>query len=314
MSKGFNKSRGGRPSGRTAQGGSKGKPSGKSTSSARGGSGRSTGAPSSARPHTRTSARSNNESRPHPSQRPVRDKARWVVGLHACGETLKVRPHSVRELWIRDDYKSSQSLRDLVELAEACSIELKAKAASQLDAVGSGHQGVALAALEAPSVDWDLLKAEGKAIVVVLDGIEDPHNLGSMLRTSWLTEVSAILIPEDRAVALTPAVCKVASGGAEHVPVEAHSNLATAIADLKEAGFWVYGLAEGGKNRPWDLKLPEKVAWVVGNESSGLRITSERACDELVRIPQAQTGSSYNASIALSMVLAETCRQFGKPE
>ena len=123
----------------------------------------------------------------------------------------------------------------------------------------------------------------------------------------------AILIPEDRAVGLTPTVCKIASGGAEHVPVEAHTNLASAMQKLKDKGFWIYGLSEKGDRKLWEFKLPNKVAWVVGCEGSGLRVTTERACDELVRIPQVESGSSYNASIALAMALTETCRQLEHP-
>jgi 23S rRNA (guanosine2251-2'-O)-methyltransferase len=135
-----------------------------------------------------------------------------------------------------------------------------------------------------------------------------------MLRTGWLTGVAGILIPDDRAVGLTPSVCKVASGGAEHVPVESFTNLPSAIQDLKNAGFWVYGLSEKGVRKPWEFKLPKKVAWIVGSEGGGMRITTERACDELVKIPQVESGSSYNAAVAMAMALAETCRQFGKPE
>ena len=83
---------------------------------------------------------------------------------------------------------------------------------------------------------------------------------------------------------------------------------------LKEAGFWIYGLAEGGKRKPWEFQLGKKTVWVIGSEGSGIRKPIERACDELVRIPQVASGSSYNASIACAMALAETCRQIGQPE
>lgn len=208
---------------------------------------------------------------------------------------------------------SSQSLRDISELAGKHRVQLKTKSPGQIDAIGSGNQGIALAVMENPEVNWEHLAGEGQRLVLILDGLEDPHNLGSILRTAWLTAVDAIITPEDRAVGLTPAVCKIASGGAEHVAVEQHTNLASAMQQLKDAGFWIYGLSEKGKQRPWDFKLPEKVAWVVGSEGSGMRITTERACDELVRIPQVESGSSYNASIALAMALTETCRQMGRP-
>jgi 23S rRNA (guanosine2251-2'-O)-methyltransferase len=237
-----------------------------------------------------------------------------VIGIHSCEETLKVRPRTVTELWLREDFEDSQPLGAIAELAASLGLKIRSRTQGQLDALGSGHQGVALSTTENPEVDWAALADSSSKIVLILDGIEDPHNLGSMLRTAWLTGVSAILIPEDRAVGLTPSACKVASGGAEHVPVESAANLASAMKELKDAGFWIYGLSEKGSRRPWEFRLPEKVAWVVGSEGSGMRITTERACDELVRLPQVEGGSSYNAAVAAGMALVETCRQFGKPE
>jgi len=245
--------------------------------------------------------------------RPAPDKARWVVGLHSCEEALKVRAKAVRELWLREGWESSQPLRALEERARAARVTVRAKAVGQLDHVGSGHQGVALACLDTPEVDWEKLKHAETALVLLLDGIEDPHNLGSILRTAWLMGVSAIFTPADRAVGLTPAACKVACGGAEHVAVESAPNLASVMADLKQSGFWIYGLAEGGTRHPWDFQLAKKTAWVIGAEGAGIRKPVERACDELVRLPQVESGSSYNAAIACAMALAETCRQFGHP-
>ncbi len=272
---------------------------------------------------------------------PLRDGNRWVVGIHSCHETLKVRPRSIKELWLRDDYESSESLRAVADHATRHKISFKTKSAGHLENIGSGNQGVALSTNQNPELNWKIFEDKAtvetspktengtenqngngnrsgptdsnKHVVLILDGLEDPHNLGSILRTAWLVNAKAIFIPEDRAVGLTPTVCKIASGGAEHVPVEAHTNLASMMQKLKDAGFWIYGLSEKGERRPWEFKLPNKVAWVVGNEGSGLRVTTERACDELVRIPQVDSGSSYNASIALAMALTETCRQLGQP-
>ena len=250
-------------------------------------------------------------SAPAPERR-ERDKARWVIGIHSVEEVLKVRPRAIRELWLREKHLDSQQLREIGDQAERLKIPIVTKTAAFLDKLGSGHQGVACAVTETPKIDWDELKECSKAIVILLDGIEDPHNLGSILRTAWLTGVKAILIPADRAVGLTPTVCKIASGGAEHVAVEACSNLASELQTLKDAGFWSYGLSEKGERVPWEFDLDGKVAWVVGNEGSGLRVPTERACDELVRIPQVDSGSSYNASIALSMALMDTVRQLGE--
>lgn len=269
-------------------------------------------AQSRSRPHSAPPLRSRAPANQPPAR--VRDGARWIVGLHSCAETLKVRPQKVREIWFREGWASSQQLSELQEVAAKAKIPVREKSTGQLDIVGTGHQGVALACLETPLVDWPTLAAAESAVVLLLDGIEDPHNLGSILRTAWLAGAAAIFIPNDRAVGLTPAVCKVASGGAEHVPVEGVPNLGALMEKLKQEGFWLYGLAEAGTRRPWDFQLGKKTAWVVGNEAGGIRKATERACDELVRLPQVSSGSSYNAAIACAMALAETCRQFSKPD
>lgn len=260
-----------------------------------------------------------NASRPRPPQAhdrsrdKGRDSARWVIGLHSCEETLKVRPRAVREVWLRSDWSSSQQLQVIQEKAASARLPVRERSPGQLDQLGSGHQGVALAVTESPQLDWEQLKSAETAIVLILDHIEDPHNLGSILRTAWLVGVSAIFIPTDRAVGLTPTVCKVASGGAEYVPVVTESNLPSLMENLKESGFWIYGLAEAGTRAPWEFQLGKKTAWVIGSEGQGLRKTTERVCDELVRIPQVASGSSYNAAIACAMALGETSRQLGLP-
>lgn len=229
-------------------------------------------------------------------------------------EAVKVRPHAIADVLFRPDWEHSEQHREMADLLRNMEIEIQTRSMEQLAPLGSGHQGVAIRLTEGPSLEWGELAKPGRSLILVLDGIEDPHNLGSILRTAWLTGVSGILIPEDRAVGLTPTVCKIASGGAEHVAVEQHVNFGPPFQRLKDIGFWVYGLAESGKSRPYDLKLPEKVAWVIGSEDKGLRVSTERLCDELVRLPQVPLGSSYNASIAAAMALVETCRQFGNPQ
>jgi 23S rRNA (guanosine2251-2'-O)-methyltransferase len=240
-------------------------------------------------------------------------EGRWVIGIHSCTETIKTRPEAIQEVLFRSDWENSEAHRKMADLLKLMDLDIKPTPLDSLNPLGSGHQGAALRVTANPEVNWKKLEAPGKQLVLILDGIEDPHNLGSMLRTAWLAGASAIFIPEDRAVGLTPTVCKIASGGAEHVAVEAHTNFAPVVKQLKDAGFWLYGLAEAGKALPWELKLPDKVAWVVGSEGSGMRITTERLCDELVRLPQVESGSSYNASIAAAMALMETCRQLGSP-
>ena len=243
---------------------------------------------------------------------------RWVIGIHAAEEALRVRPHAVKRALLRDDWRTSEALKKLGELAGYNDIQIVEKTQGQIDGLltaaqaGSGHQGVLLVVSERPKILWSQLKEKTSSVLLALDGLEDPQNLGSILRTSWLMNVDGIIVPQDRAAHLTPTVSKVASGGAEHVALEAVSNLGAELKQLKDMGYWIFGLSEKGTQKIWDLKLPEKVVWVIGSEAGGMRVSTENFCDELVRIPQIESGSSYNAGIAAAIALAESSRQMAK--
>lgn len=243
----------------------------------------------------------------------ISGRERLSLGIHAVREAIKVRPQAVKRLGLREDYLRAPQLKELAELAESNSITIQPLTSGDLDGIGSGHQGVAAVITESPKLDFEALKSMDKCVLVACDGLEDPMNLGSILRSAWLLGASGVLLPQDRSVSVTTATVKVASGGAEHVPVEICSNLPRELEQLREAGFWIFGLAEKGTGLPWDFKLPEKLVWVVGSESSGLRVTVERACDELVRLPQVPGGSSFNAAVATAMALSESVRQNGLP-
>lgn len=238
-------------------------------------------------------------------------KDRLSLGIHSVREALKVRPHAVKRLGLRDDFMRAPQLKELADLAEASRIEVKSLTAIELDAIGTGHQGAAAVLTETPRFDISDIKDLDPCVIVACDGLEDPTNLGAILRSAWLLGAKGILIPQDRSVSLTTAAAKVASGGAEHVPVEVCSNLPRELELLREAGFWIFGLAEKGAKLPWEFKLPSKIVWVIGSESSGLRVTVERACDELVKLPQVPGGSSFNAAVSASMALYESARQHG---
>jgi len=183
-----------------------------------------------------------------------------------------------------------------------------------LEKFGPSQQGAAVFVDGAPELDIGGLEKNEKSILLILDGIEDPHNLGAIVRTSWLVGVDGVFIPEDRAVGLTPTVHKVACGGVEHVPVMGVTNFSNYSEELKKQGYWLYGLSPRGKKSIFELELPEKVVWVVGSEDKGMRVTTERLCDELAFIPQASSSASYNASVATAMALAETLRQHAPRE
>ena len=231
------------------------------------------------------------------------------MGDHAINEALRLHVQWVECLWLKEGYESSKDLKKLHTDYKAKIPKIEIRPEAFLDRLAHSHQGAALFLNRAPELDWATLAEKKTSKVMVLDGIEDPHNLGAILRTGWLMKVDAILIPQDRAVHLTPTVHKVACGGAEHVPVEICHNFANTLEDLKKMGYWIFGLGHEGKGTLFDLKVPEKVAWCVGAEDKGLRITTERLCDEIVRIPQTDAAASYNASVAAAMALIETHRQ-----
>lgn len=237
---------------------------------------------------------------------------RIVIGTHAINEVLKVRPQQVKSLWMRQGWESSQDLRDIYDLAEKKRLNIEIKPATAIERFGSSEQGAAIFVVGAPELDFTGLEAYEKSSLLILDGIEDPHNLGAIVRTSWLANVQGVMIPEDRAVGLTPTVHKVACGGVEHVPVLATTNFSNPAEELKKQGYWIFGLSPRGRRSIFELDLPDKVIWAIGAEDKGLRVTTERLCDELVFIPQTSSSASYNASVATAMALTETLRQHAR--
>lgn len=270
---------------------------------------------SGSRPQSRPSqGRPNNQQRaPQGQQRHSENSIprdwRVIVGNHAIKEALIVRPKQVKGFWLKNGWENSVDLRELEELARKNKVQVDTRQESVIDKFGSSHQGAALFVDGAPELDMNALENFDQSVVLMLDGIEDPHNLGAILRTSWLTGAHGVLIPEDRAVGLTPTVHKVACGGAEHVPVEETTNFANYAEELKKKGYWIFGLSPRGKRSIFELDLPAKVVWAIGAEDKGLRVTTERLCDELVFIPQSSASASYNASVATAMALTETLRQ-----
>lgn len=233
---------------------------------------------------------------------------RAIPGFHAIREALRMRAKGVKALWLRQGWESSDELKELHQQVVSLRGKVEVKPVSNLDRICATHQGAILYVDGRPELVLEKLANHEKSILVYLDGIEDPHNLGAILRTSWLVGAHGLFIPEDRAVGLTPTAHKVACGGAEHVPVEEVGNFSNYAKDLKEKGYWIFGLSHKAKQTIFDIRIPEKVIWAVGSEDKGLRVTTERLCDELVSIPQISAAASYNASVATAMALTETLR------
>ncbi len=235
---------------------------------------------------------------------------RQITGTHAVKEVLRVRPQSVKQAIVQKNLMSTPEVKELLAIFRDHDIRFEERSEPELAKITQSHQGVIVFSDYNPAFDYTHQAWEHESMIVALDGVEDTHNLGAILRTSWLMGVSGVIIPSDRAVGLTPTVHKVACGGAEHVEIARINNFNEPFEKLKEAGFWVYGLSHKAEKSIYDIEYPEKVIWVLGAEDKGLRSTTERVCDELVSIPQAAADASYNVSVATAMALAETKRQW----
>lgn len=235
---------------------------------------------------------------------------RQVAGNHAILELIRVRPDSVKHLIIQKNWSSSADLKNLMDQFKSKKLSFEEKSDLEMQKICPSHQGAILFSDQTPQFDYMSTGWEDHSLIVALDGVEDPHNLGAIMRTSWLMGVSGIILPADRAVGLTATVHKVACGGVEHVPLVQINNFSDPFEKLKQSGFWVFGLSHKANKTIYDLKIPEKVIWVMGAEDKGLRVPTERACDELVSIPQVAADASYNVSVATAMALAETKRQW----
>ena len=236
-------------------------------------------------------------------------KLRSIAGHHAIREVLNTRPKAVRSAWLTQRWESSAELREFQKTLTARKIKVEVKPDTKLEEICRSHQGAILFAEPFKESELSFLREQATASVLVLDGLEDPHNLGAILRTSWLLGVKAILVPSDRAVGLTATVHKIACGGVEHVPVISCNQFAKPIEELKEMGFWVFGLSHKAKTDLYNWKAHEKIVWCIGAEDKGLRTTTEKLCDELISISQLSASASFNASVATAIALSETRRQ-----
>lgn len=232
---------------------------------------------------------------------------RLVGGNHALREAMKVHGRQCKVLILREDFETSEELVEIKQVAEKLRLQIQTRSRGSLDKTFSSNQGALLYVDGSPEFRE---VPKDRSIILILDGLEDPQNLGAILRTSWLVGVDCIYIPQDRSVGLTPTVHKIASGGVEHVPVISTSHFEGVIKDLKEKGYWVFGLEGTSRQSLYSLNLPQKVVWIVGSEDRGMRKGTSKLCDELVHLPQTTADASYNASVAVGMALAETQRQF----
>jgi 23S rRNA (guanosine2251-2'-O)-methyltransferase len=238
-----------------------------------------------------------------------------IVGIHAAQAALNYSPQKITRVWLNTE-RSDKRLETLLETLSELNVPLEKVDRKKLDKLADGmnHQGVVLEVSLPEELSENELKTAVEhltepALFLVLDNVQDPHNLGACLRTADATKVHGIIITKDNAVGITPTVCKVASGAAETVPVYIVTNLARTLRWLKGEGVWIIGTAGEAEQTLYqtDFKIP--MALVIGAEEKGMRRLTREQCDLLVKLPMLGTVESLNLSVATGVLLYEVLRQ-----
>lgn len=238
-----------------------------------------------------------------------------IFGLHSAQAALAYSPKSVQRAWSdeqRHDKRLTEILNELLDLG----IEPEHVDRKKLDklAENNNHQGIVIE-IEMPTErsEADLKDAVAAlstpALFLVLDNVQDPHNLGACLRTADATGVHGVIVTKDNATGITPTVCKVASGAAEIVPVYQVTNLSRTLRWLKEHGIWVMGAAGEATETAYEVDFTLSLALVIGAEGKGLRRLTKEQCDHLIKLPMLGKVSSLNLSVATGVLLYEILRQ-----
>src|SRR5438105_12063452 len=239
---------------------------------------------------------------------------RVVFGFHAVLARLRADPSSVVEIFL-DETRNDARGKDLAAVAERAGVRLMRVPTKRLDGFygGGRHQGVVARVTVKSLGDTldDVLQGIEKPLLLVLDGVTDPHNLGACLRVANAAGAHAVIAPKDRAAGITPAVSKVASGAAEATPYLMVTNLARTLAELKERNIWVVGADEKADQHLHKADLPPAIAWVLGAEGEGMRRLTRESCDLLVRIPMGGEVESLNVSVSAGLCLYESVRRRG---
>jgi len=238
-----------------------------------------------------------------------------IIGFHAVQSLLKTCPERAHELIVQARRKDERLIKT-INLAERNNVPVKKMSLEEMDEFANQgrHQGCILRADKGKMFDekWmlDYLASLDHApLVLVLDGLTDPHNLGACLRSADAAGVDAVIAPRDKSVGLTSIVRKVACGAAETVPFVLVTNLSRVLEKLQKAGFWVCGAAGESEKILCDVDLKAPTAIVMGSEDRGLRRLTRDCCDHLVRIPMQGTVESLNVSVATGIMLFEAVRQ-----
>ena len=236
-----------------------------------------------------------------------------LVGFHAITSRLRQKPETVREVYV-DAERVDARAKELREFAKSRNVRVIAVDAKRLDGMAGGtrHQGVVATAepLDMPQFIEDVLEGlDEPPLLLILDGVQDPHNLGASLRVADGAGAHAVIAPKDRSVGLTTAAIKVASGAAESVPYIVVTNLARTMRDLKDKGVWLIGADDSATESIFTAKLEGSMGLVLGAEGEGLRRLTKESCDLLVSIPMLGAVESLNVSVAAGVCLYEARRR-----
>lgn len=233
-----------------------------------------------------------------------------VYGVHAVAEALQA--NTGNKLYIQEDLRG-KNVEKMKELAAENKVSISWTPKKSLSDMTGGavHQGFVLRVSEFAYTELLVLlekaQAEDNPLILILDGLTDPHNFGSILRTADATKVAGIIIPKHRAVGVTPVVAKTSTGAVEHVPIARVTNLSQTLDKLKEAGFWIFGTdMNGTPSHKWNTA--GKVALIIGNEGKGISANLKKQVDEMITIPMAGHVQSLNASVAAAILMYEVFR------
>ncbi|MDZ5604282.1 23S rRNA (guanosine(2251)-2'-O)-methyltransferase RlmB [Pseudomonas sp. RP23018S] len=237
-----------------------------------------------------------------------------IYGVHAVQALLQYHPKRVKQIWLSEG-RSEPRLQALLALAAENRVAVGQAERRELDAWVEGvHQGVV--ADVSPSQVWGeamldelLERAETPPLILVLDGVTDPHNLGACLRTADAAGATAVVIPKDKSATLTGVVRKVACGAAEVIPLVAVTNLARTLEKLQQRGLWVVGTAGEAEQEIYQQDLTGPLVMIMGAEGRGMRRLTREHCDFLVKLPMSGSVSSLNVSVATGVCLFEAVRQ-----
>ncbi|WP_339478373.1 23S rRNA (guanosine(2251)-2'-O)-methyltransferase RlmB [Pseudomonas sp. RL_5y_Pfl2_73] len=237
-----------------------------------------------------------------------------IYGVHAVEALLRHHPKRVKQVWLAEG-RSEPRVQALVELATQNKVAIGQAERREMDVWVEGvHQGVV--ADVSPSQVWgeamldELLdRSEGAPLLLVLDGVTDPHNLGACLRSADAAGALAVIVPKDKSATLTPVVRKVACGAAEVIPLVAVTNLARTLEKLQQRGLWVVGTAGEAEVSIYNQDLTGPTILIMGAEGKGMRRLTREHCDYLVKLPMAGSVSSLNVSVATGVCLFEAQRQ-----